>query len=1094
MFLKIMWNYPFGKKRYFKKTLLIMKLTAVLLFAACLQVSATGYSQKITLSQNNVSLRKVFKEIEKQSDYQFFYKDRLVSQTENVSIHVTNASIGEALDQCLKDQPLSYTILDKIIVVKAKPNVTVTIQALAVHPSFPLNIITGTVKDQLGNPLGGVSVIIKGTNKGTSTKVDGSFSIDANARDVLEFTFVGYQKKSITINKTDNLSIVMEIEATVATEVVVVGYTSKPLAQLSSSISVVSGEQLNDVTSNDVTSLLQGKAAGLIVSNSSSGDPGSAPTVIIRGSSSISAGSAPLYVVDGIIGGNVNPNDVESVTILKDAAATGLYGSRAANGVIIITSKSGKSGKTNVRLSSTVGFNNASFGKFNVMNSQQLYDYEKTFFPPNVMASTRPDSLLSVNTNWRNLAFRTGITQDYAVAVSGGSEKTKVYISGDYYNEEGTIKTIGSGQYSFRANVSHEISSKLKLNVNISGNYRKFTQDASGHYGVLEGANNNMPFDNPFNPDGSIKMGTEPGWIGREHDNFLQGFQYNFNNTKLSGITGDLDLTYKIVPDLTFSTFNRVGYNNAKHVLYLDARSKYGGGTKGELDNGFSNNSGLITSNRLQYKNNFGKNNLSVLGVVEAEKNYSDNDSIVAQGLPAGLAVMNVASTILSGKGSTSENSFNRGLAQLDYNYDNRYFAVASFINESSSRFGANKRSANFYTLAGSWIVSNEHFMENQNFFDLLKVRVSYGSTGNAQINDYQSLGLYSYTSQYAGFSGSVQSQLANNNLTWEKAKTTNFGLDIGIFKRISMSIDLYNKTTAALLLNVPLPYTSGYSSVIENVGSVRNKGLEINLNTDNLTGNFKWTTNFNIAFNRNRVLKLNQGKDIVSGNQNVSVGHDLFSWYMRKWAGVDPNNGDPLWEKVTTDANNNKVVTTTNSYNAATLQFVGTGSPDFTGGMSNEFSYKRFSLNVFLNFVSGNLVYNSQREGINSDGAYQDYNNAILPAGHSNWMKPGDKATEPLQVYGGNKLSNKPSSRYLENGSYIRLRNINLAYELPTSILNRTKITSFKIFVSGDNLWTGTDYSGMDPEVSLLPGAGTLSRTNFPISKKVLFGINVGF
>lgn len=954
-------------------------------------------------------------------------------------------------------------------------------------------VVKGQVKDN-DRPLPGVSVFLKTDMKtGTSTDAGGNFNIRVPDQSTLVFKALGYETVEKVVNGNAEINVIMHESQTSLNEVVVVGYTSKQLAQVSSSVSVVSGDELNDVTSDNVMTLLQGKAAGVIVSNGSPGDPSSEPTAIIRGSGSISAAAQPLMVVDGIIGGTVDPNDVASVTILKDAAATGLYGSRAANGVIIITTKTGHAGKTQVRVNSSIGFNNVSFGNFKSMNSQQLYDFESTFFPADVMESTRPPSIVETNTNWKDLAFRTGVTQRYGITVSGGSENTQVYVSGNYYHEDGTLRTTGNEKYNLRANVAHEFNDKLKLIFRVDGSYRKYALDASGHYGALNGAINNMPFDNPYNEDGTIKMGTEPGWNGREHDNFLHGWQYNYDKTKRASVAGDIDLIYRIVPHLTFSTYNRGSYRNSKSVRYFDVRSKPGGGTDGELRNQFGTNSGLITSNRLQYSNAFGKHDIGVLAVWEAEKNYDDDNTMTGQGLPPGLAVMDVASNIQSGGGGTSENAFSKGLVQVDYNYDNRYFFVGSLVNEASSRFGADNRSANFFSVAGSWILSNEDFMQQQHIFNLLKVRASYGATGNAQIGDYEALGLYSYSDQYAGFSASLPSQLANNNLTWEKANTVNLGVDIGLFNRISLNVDVYDKTTKDLLLDVPLPYTSGYSSVPQNVGSVRNRGVEFNLMTNNLTGDFKWVTSFNISFNKNRVLALYQNRDIISGNQNISEGHNLFSWYMRKWVGVDPENGDPLWEKVTEDGNGNKVVGTTNSYNSATLEFVGKGTPDFTGGFNNEFSFKGFVLSAFFNFVSGNLVYNGAAENFSSDGAYIYYNTRVLPKGKTRWKQPGDIATEPKAVYGGNQLSNKPSSRFLEDGSYIRLRNVRLSYRIPTVLTDKINISNISVYVSGDNLWTGTKFTGPDPEVEMVAGEGA-QRFNYPISKRVLFGLNIEF
>ena len=970
-----------------------------------------------------------------------------------------------------------------------------TLCAFALNARGQDHTVSGTVTSaEDGSPLPGVNVLVKGTTAGTVTGADGTYTVevpDANA--TLVFSFIGYTSQEVAINGRTSIDLALAEDVQSLEEVVVVGYSTKKQSELSSSVTVVGGEKLRDVTSNNVATLLQGKAPGVIVS-SPSGDPNASPSVVIRGSSSITAGSAPLYVVDGIIGGTANPNDIESITVLKDAAATGLYGSRAANGVIIITTKSGQPGKTRVNFSATTGFNKPTMGNFDVMNSRQLLDYHRSFWDPATVDRDRPMSLLSQDTDWIDLAYRTGRTQNYVLSVSGGSEKTKTYLSGNFFQEDGTIHHNGRKMYNFRTNVSHNLSDKLKVTVRVNADFVKSESEASGNYGALVLSTRNMPWDNPFNPDGSIKMGTEEGWIGRENDNFLHGWQYNFDRRRESSLNGDINLEYFITENLSFSSYNRAAYGNEKRTLYYDVRAKAGIGL-GTLRNDFDYDSKLITSNRLTYEKAFGRHNIVGIAVAEAEKNFYDANSLMGQGLPPGLHVMNTASEIIRSSedpGYIRENAFNKGLVQLDYSYNNRYFIVGSFIREASSRFGANNRAANFYTLGTSWILSNEAFMEDQTAFNLLKVRASYGSTGNAQIADYQTLGLYSFSSQYAGFPASVPRQLANNDLTWEKAHTVNFGVDIGVFNRVLLNLDVYDKTTDALLLNVQKPYTTGYSSVIQNVGSVRNRGLEINLTTQNLAGEFSWETNFNIAFNRNEVLALDAGKDIISSQRIIRVGEDMNSWYMRKWAGVDPATGDPLWE-IITDNNGVKEVMTTSKLSEATLQIVGNYTPDFTGGIQNTFSYKNFSLNTFFNFVYGNLVYNSSRESFDSDGAYETSNDMVPAEGWTRWQKPGDIATHPRAVFGGNLNSNKPSSRYLEDGSYIRLRNVRLSYAIPQSFLSKIKLANATLFVSGDNLWTGTKYSGMDPEVSLGPGGGG-AYYRYPISKRVLFGVNLGF
>lgn len=959
-------------------------------------------------------------------------------------------------------------------------------------------VVTGKITDsQTGDAMPGVNVLVKGTALGAISDIEGKYSLSVpNQNATLVFSFIGYISQELPLGGKSVLDVVLSGEVTGLDEVIVVGYTSKQKSQISSSIAVVAPEKLRAVTSNSVSNLLQGQAAGVVVS-SSSGDPNASPAIIIRGSSSINAGSSPLYVVDGIIGGSANPRDVESVTILKDAAATGLYGSRAANGVIIITTKSGKSGKTQVNINATVGSNKPSFGKFEIMNAQQAYDYQKSFLSPAFFAQYRPASLLEHDTKWKDLVYRTGVTQSYGADVSGGNEKTQFYVAGNYYNEQGTVSHTNREEYNFRANLSHKITDKLKITVKLNVNSLWTETEASGNYGAIMAALRNMPWDYPYNPDGSIRKGTEVGWIGRENDNFLHGWQYNSDFTNGTGFNGDLNLDYNILKNLTFSTYNRVSFGNSKRERYYDVLAKAGKGM-GELWNWFSNYNSLITSNRLKYDKNFGKNSVSAIAVFEGEKNFSDNNNMYGNGIATGLDVMEAAATIMKADGispgNIGENAFYKGLVQVDYSFDNKYFLIGSFINEASSRFGANNRSANFFTLGSSWIISNENFMENLSMLSELKLRASYGSTGNANIGNYQSLGLYSFSTQYNGIPGAIPSQLANPDLTWEKAKTTDFGVDIGLYNRITLNFDWYDKTTDGLLLSVEKPYTSGYASFMDNVGSVRNRGVEFVLNTKNLVGAFKWETGFNISFNKNKILKLSGGKDITSGNFRFREGEALYTYWFQKWVGVDPANGNPLWELVTTDANGNKTISTTNAYATATMQLTGSALPDYTGGFTNNFSYKRFFLNTFANFTHGNLVYNA----VDSDGAYETYNERVLTSGESRWANPGDIATHPKPILGGNLQSNKPSSRFLEDGSYLRMRNITLGYDFPQEMLKSLNMSSVRVYVSADNMFTFTKYKGMDPEVVVSPGSGTIGDAGgaykYPISKKLLFGINIGF
>jgi TonB-linked SusC/RagA family outer membrane protein len=962
--------------------------------------------------------------------------------------------------------------------------------------------IKGKITDKAG-PVPGATITLKSNPSiGTSTDGSGNFAITVPADGILIIKSVGYLTQEIPVQGKSTFNISLVEENNILNDVVVVGYSSKKQGELSSSVSVISAEKLKGVASNDVISMIQGKAPGVVVS-SGSGDPTSAPKMTIRGIGSINGGTAPLLVVDGNIlgaygteGATYSPNDVESVTILKDAAATGLYGSRAGSGVIIVTTKTGKTGEAKIEFSSTVGFNSPSTGNFKLMNSQQLYDYQKTFSNPD-------PSVLNNDTNWWDLATRNGMTQNYTLSASGGTEKTKYYIAGNFYREQGTVINNDKNAYNLRANLNSQLTKKLKVSLLLNG---VFTRNNYANSNTLGDGYLNLPFDPAYNADGTpVDARITPTWKGRDIENFLHSTQYNLSYARSLNLSADVNIDYNIVKNLTFSSYNRTTFYNTFAVDYYDKRTKEGGATNGSLYNSTTYKNRLLSSNRLKYENSFGQNHLTVLAVGEAERSYYDDAYLNGKNLPAGRPVMSTATDIISNpSGGTNEYNFSKYLSQVDYNYAGKYFAIGSFVHENSSRFGLNKSGGDFYQLGASWILSNETFLKGVKPISFLKIRASYGTTGNAEIGDYPSLGLYAIdaSASYGGIPGARPDQKGNPDLTWEKQKTANIGLDIGFWNRIDLTIDLYDKRSNALLFKVPLPSTDGYAYIFQNVGALKNRGLEFSLNTKNFTGEFQWETNLNMAFNRNTILGLTEGKDAITpgGSQPKAIGHDIYDYKMPIWAGVDPNNGDPLWEKVITDADGVAHIAVTNTYAQATRQYTGTSaSPKFTGGLTNTFSYKGISLSAFFNFVYGNEVYNNSRAYFDNDGLYESYNAMVLKSGWTRWEKVGDVATHPKPVLGGNHDSNQQSSRYLEDGSYIRLRNVTLGYQIPSNWLSKIKISSARIFVSGDNLWTGTKFSGIDPEVVLAPDDNDpnvipgSSSFRYPISKKILFGINIG-
>ena len=967
--------------------------------------------------------------------------------------------------------------------------------------------VTGVISDQTGETLPGVSIQVKGTTTGTITDINGKYTLSVPGRDaVLVFSYIGFNNQELAVNGRSEINITLQESVESLEEVVVMGYTTRRRSEISGSVASVSSEKLNDVVSNDINSLLQGKIGGVVVERTSS-NPNTQSNMTIRGNSSLSGNAAPLVVVDGIIGGSYSVNDVKSVTILKDAAATGLYGARAANGVMIIETNMGSSGKTQISFNSTIGKGFMTLGNLQLMNTRELWDFSREFMTPERFASARPESLLNTETDWMSLAYRVSTTQNYTLSATGGNDRTRFYVSGDYYSEEGLVRHNQNTIVNFRTNLDHKVNDKLSFAARINARIRNYENEASGMYGSSD-AIRYMPWDSPYNPDGSIKIGLiEEGWTYRYEDNFLHGWQYNFDKGKDHSFDGNFTLTYKILPDLTFSSYNRGYVRNRKQIMYYDSRTNAGGGV-GELRNVFYYNTTFVNSNRLNYDLRFNKHTLQFLAVHEYEANSEERNMQIGEGLPPGLSVMRAAATVRrtapfrgggadDNPGSAWDNKYLKVLAQVDYNFNSKYNLVASYIREGSSRFGSNVRYGNFFTVGGSWLVINEDFMKSQTIFDNLKVRLSYGRIGSSAIGNYDALGLYSFSSSFIGDAAAILSQLENPELTWEKIGTANLGFDISILKsRINATIDIYDKTSDGLLQNVPRPWTSGLNQRRENVGSLQNRGIEIALNTINVkTRSFEWETNFNISVNRNKILTLYNGEEMTSGSFRLKEGQDRYIYYNRKWVGVDPANGAPQWERVDPETGE---VTIVNEHSQATQQFIygKSANPKFTAGLANELTYKNFSLRFFFNCVYGNWINGS----IASDGHETGYNIRRLQKGEVRWKNPGDIATEPKPIEGGNSGSYLSSSRTLQDGSYIRLRNVTFGYTLPREIVNKLNIVRARIYLSGDDLLTFTKYTQLNPESpvynSTVSGEQTNNFTNssYPLSRRFNLGLNITF
>ncbi len=1086
-----------------RKIPIVLKTTILLVFLGFVQVYGKSiYPQEpiVNLNLKGATLVQAFEEIEKQSNYIFFYNDRDINRRVRVHANLSDISVQSALDSILSGQKLTYEMIDRqIVIVPAREESREEVK----QPNNPPFTVSGIVTDaKSGEPIPSANIMEVGTQNGTTTGLDGKYTIQvASGNALLQYSYVGYFTQTVAVKNRSVINIMLAEDTKLLSEVVVMGYTEKTANEISSAVQVLKSEELLDVTAPNIGNMLQGKVSGVEVVNDG-GSPGSSPEIRIRGTGSISAASSPLYVVDGIIGGDFSPNDVESITILKDAGATGLYGSRAAGGVIIVTTKQGSEGKMQVNLKTSTGFKQITNGNFQLMNSEELYDYQRTLFSPSALPLVRPLKLKETDFDWIKESFHPGMLQDYYVSVSGKSNKVSYYISANVYDEDGTFLSTDYRRISFRNNLKFDISDRITLSTNLNVSQ---SSNTGYQYNSLYDAYLYLPWDVPYDEEGNPRFvdATTNNWYSRDKRNYIHSSSYNYDGGKGLAINGDITLNIKLTNWLSFSTSNRLAIGTGWYKSLIDPRVREGIASGGNLYNSNDLSTYGITSNMFKVKQSFGEHHFNGLLGFETEKNDYTLLAATGQGLPVGLTVLDAASVPFDVNGTGTQSAFTSGFSQLNYNFKGRYFATVSYRVDGSSKFGQSNRWGGFPSASASWLITEEDFMEKATQIDLLKVRASYGVTGNANIGDFQHLAKYAFTTQYSSMPAGFPQNLPNPYLGWEKAHTMNFGIDLGLFKRVDLTVDLYDIKNRDLLLNVPLSPSSGFEYQTRNSGTVQNRGIELQLRTTNIQkADFEWTTTFNIALNRNKVLWLADGvEEIITGveaKQIIEVGQDIYTWYMPKWLGVDPANGDPLWEQILYDEEGNETGRqATNDYNLAQFQQVGSATPKFLGGLTSNMKYKGFSLNFALNFVFGNQIYHRSRQFFDNDGAYISYNSMKLLDDWTRWQNPGDEATHPKAIANGNQLSNNVSSRYLEDGSYLRLRNISLSYEIPMRLAARLNLTSIRFFVSGDNLLTLTNYSGMDPEVSITGDSWTRPGTGdfkYPISRQVLFGVDVTF
>lgn len=1001
--------------------------------------------------------------------------------------------------------------------------------------------VRGKVRAEDGRPLDGATITIKGTKTATVANSEGAFTINVpSSSSMLVISSVGYlnAEQPVTGNELD---IVLKKDDRRLSEVVVVGYGQSQKRNVSGSISRVTGKEIENQPVQSFESALQGKAPGVIIENAS-GKVGQGIKVRIRGTSSLSASSQPLYVVDGVPMttasqsdinneptnplADLNPNDIESIEILKDASSSAIYGARATNGVVLITTKKGtRSNKTTVELNTSYGISNPTVkrgflnakeyvellreagvndGRIDFREGVSGYPTEQAAIDDYVAFYESLMELYSLGTDWRNAAVdvnyedqvyrKNALNRQVDLSARGGNEKTRFFASGFYNDQEAIVIANRFRRYGGRLNLDHSINNKVTIGINLSSarsQLDRVTNDRS--FSTPGQIMAQIPISPLYDPaTGDFNPNTL-------YPNGLQDAKYNSDRQVTYRNVGNVFANLSLLPSLSFRSEFGADILNMTEETFADKRTQDGGGI-GEGQFFTSQNVTFNTNNYFTFTPNISENvKLSALLGMSYLQNDLRQSNQQAENFPS-PAVKNLAgaTNVTFGNSLNARYNFLSYFVRSNVTFLDKYILGASLRVDGSSRFGPDNRYGNFPAVSAGWLLSEENFLKSSRLINYLKLRGSWGITGNAEIGESQYLDLFNI-SNYPNLPGFIPLQLGDPKLKWEKTTQVDIGLEFGLFNnRISGEIDWYNKQTKDLLLAVNVPATNGYfdninflNTIFQNLGSLENKGVELLINSRNIeTKDFKWSTSFNIGFNRNKVRNI-QGQVIEGSSfQRAVEGEPIGVFYMPKFLGVDPANGDALYL--------GEDDRPTNDYNAAKRVIVGDPNPDFTGGFTNTFSYKGFDLSIFFTFVSGNDVYNNGGRFMTSGfgGGLDNQTREIL----NRWQEPGDITNVP-RLGASFPTGHRTSSRWIYDGSYIRLRQLNFGYNIPAPLLKTLKISGARVFVAGTNLWTKTDYIS-DPEVNSM-GTGVTGVPNIvggtdfytiPQPRTFTFGLNVKF
>lgn len=1013
---------------------------------------------------------------------------------------------------------------------------------MAAHPALAQRTVTGEVTSEGGDPLIGVNILVKGSSRGTISDIDGNYELQITQDDaVLVFSYTGFETKEVEVGNQNIINVSLTESSELLEEVVVVGYGTQKRGDVTAAISSVDGEDIEQIPVSSVEGTLQGRMPGVQINNTS-GQPGAGINVRVRGSTSISASNQPLFVVDGIpmlsennsnlfTGGydfnslaDLNPNDIASIEVLKDASAAAIYGSRGANGVILITTKRGQSGQGKVEFDSYYGFQGPT-NVIDMMNSQEFIQmmneaafndgFGENYF--NDLIGDPNDPELQ-NTDWYGELLRNDAPiQSYNLNASGGSDRTSYYVGGSYFNQEGILRGSAFERYSARANLDFQVSDKFKVgsNVSLSRTQNESVIGDNSLYGAMINALAADPTMPVLEDDGSY---ANPfayfSWWALENPRAATDLYERKTTTNRA--LGTLFGEFSILPNLTLRSSFNVDYQFLKDNLFYPSTTAQArdSGVDGLGQYSSSETLTWLNENTLNYTTTIGeRHNLSALAGITFQQTERSFTDIFGQNYPNdNLGVLDLAADITSASTNGTAWGLLSYLGRINYNFDNKYYLTASVRADGSSRFGEDNRFGVFPSVSASWRVSGEPFLADSRWLYDLKLRASWGLTGNQDgINNFAARPLWASDQAYNGAGGTAPTRMGNAGLGWESTAQYDIGLDASFFDgRLGFTFDYFDKRTSDLLLNSNVPGYTGFTTVTRNIGEVRNQGLEFALNAlvFDTPGGFRWDVNLNVSTIENEVTRLEQNPEIFN-NYILQEGAPLGTFFLIHWEGVDPETGNSVFEDLNGDGN----------INADDAQPVldRTVWPDFFGGFTNRFSFKGFDLSVFFQYSVGNYVWNHSRFSQEQVGWSFDFGGGFfLPYGNNTkrvvdgrWQQPGDQTDIPRASLGldvdenGEIVGRLPrnwqedSDQWLEDASYLRLKTLDFGYNLPRPWIQGIGLTSLRLYFRGQNLLTFTEYLGVDPEVgsnsnqTLFPGEdfGGLGQ-----AKSYVFGIKAGF